>query len=111
MTSPSATTLDPHKVEAAAKNHEATRDSLAGELDAARARADGLLAASSSEATKALQQVVDGWANSVKNTLLEHMTAMVGNLRGAITDQTATDQAGMKQILDLPPVTNKFLAG
>lgn len=111
MASPNATTLDPVKVESQAVVHEGTRDDIGDELDRLKTDVAALLEASSSEATKALEQVTNGWIDSVKKSVLEHMTAMVKNLRGAVNDQTDADGANSKTILDIPLVTNQFLAG
>jgi hypothetical protein len=106
-----ATTLDPTKVEAQAGVHETTRDEIGRDLDNLRSYVTGLLSASPSEATRALARVTEDWVDSVKKSVLEHMTAMVKNLRGAVTDQTDADDASSKLILDIPLVTNKFLGG
>lgn len=105
------TKVDPQVVEKQASDYESTRDDLAGQLENSRTQAKDLVDSSSSEATKALMDIIDTWVDNTKKTMLEHMTTMAGDIRHAKDDQVAVDEQGAKAILNIPPVTSKFLAG
>lgn len=105
------TKVDPEVVEAQAKSYETTRDNLSQQLENSRTQAKSLVDASSSEATKALLDIIDTWVNNTKKTMLEHMTTMAKDIRHAKDDQLEVDSQGAKAILNIPPATSTFLGG
>jgi hypothetical protein len=105
------TKVDPEVVEAQAGKYESTRDDLDHQLETSRSTAKNLVDSSSSEATKALLDIIDSWVNNTKKTMLEHMTTMAKDIRHAKDDQLEVDSQGAKAILNIPPVTSSFLAG
>ena len=106
-----ATKVDPDVVEAQAKSYETTRDNLDQQLESSRTQAKSLVDNSSSEATKALLDIIDTWVNNTKKTMLEHMTTMAKDIRHAKDDQLEVDQNSAKAILNIPPMTSSFLGG
>ena len=106
-----STKVDPDVVEAQAKSYETTRDNLDQQLENSRTQAKSLVDSSSSEATKALLDIIDTWVNNTKKTMLEHMTTMAKDIRHAKDDQLEVDSQGAKAILNIPPATSTFLGG
>jgi uncharacterized protein YukE len=106
-----STKVDPDVVEAQASSYETTRDNLSQQLENSRTQAKNLVDSSSSEATKALLDIIDTWVNNTKKTMLEHMTTMAKDIRHAKDDQLEVDSQGAKAILNIPPATSTFLGG
>lgn len=98
-------------VEKQAKDYEGTRDDLNRQLEQARSHAHDLVSRSRSEATKALNEIIDSWVNNTQKQMLQHMTQMATDIRNAKNAQFQADQDSNKQILNLPPVTSAFLGG
>lgn len=106
-----STAVDTGQIEAQAKKHEDFGTQISSELDTLKTNVEGVLAKSSSEATKALHISTETWVQNVKKTVIEHMNAMAANIRKAAGDSAAQDETSMKQLLDVPLETGIFLGG
>jgi hypothetical protein len=104
-----STQLSPEQINTQATRHEETADAVDTQLNALKAVVEATLLASKSAATRALSTTCDNWVESVRKSVLAHLRTMAENIRREATNQEATDQESMKEILNLPMETGNFL--
>lgn len=105
------TRLSAPAVEKTAAGH----DTVAEEIDLTnlsnlKKHVDTVLSTSQSQATRALQVVMDDWIDSVRKIVLGRMRDMSAQIRSAASGTTDFDATNKQTISSLPIETGKFLS-
>lgn len=104
-----STQLNDETINQQAARHEDTAQNISGQLDVLKQQVDETLHNSRSAATQALSNTTDSWVESVRKSVLSHMTAMANDIRREARDQVALDEESMKAVLNVPMETGNFL--
>jgi hypothetical protein len=103
------TKLDPAEIHKQANLHDETRNRIDGTLSTLRSEVESLLQNSGSAATAALNTTTNNWIDTVKKSVLDHMTSMATAMRNEADGQDFADQESMDEILNLNMDTGSFL--
>ncbi|WP_370942287.1 hypothetical protein AB5J62_24560 [Amycolatopsis sp. cg5] len=104
-----STTLSPQTINQQADRHDTFAQNISDQLTQLKNEVDQTLQMSTSAATRALSTTCDNWVESVRSSVLQHMTGMANNMRREASDQEAMDQESEKAILNVPMETGNFL--
>jgi uncharacterized protein YukE len=106
-----STTLNVNQINTQAQRHDDTATEIGRQLDQLKVQVDATLQASWSGATQALQTTCDNWVESVRKSVLSHLTNMATNIRNEANNQEGTDQEAKDIInnLSMGVETSSFL--
>jgi enamine deaminase RidA (YjgF/YER057c/UK114 family) len=104
-----STQLNVTTIDQQAARHDSTAENISQQLNQLKAHVEATLAASGSAATRALSTTCDNWVESVRKSVLQHLSAMADNMRREAKNQEGTDQTSTQAILNVPMETGNFL--
>ncbi|MFE5566580.1 hypothetical protein ACFQ68_16460 [Amycolatopsis japonica] len=93
-----------------AGKHEQTAEEVDTLLTRLKGDVDNVLAASKSDATRALSSVTDQWIADVRKTVLTNLKAMAGAMRTEVNEQIQQSSDNTQSILNVPMPTANFLS-
>ncbi|MGW4133495.1 hypothetical protein [Amycolatopsis japonica] len=93
-----------------AGKHEQTAQDVDTVLTRLKGDVDNVLAASKSDATKALRSVTDQWVEDVRKTVLDNLNGMARAMRKEVNDQIQQSSDNTQSILNVPMPTANFLS-
>ena len=106
------TTVPISVIEDQAKYYETSVTDIDTILGRGRTHAQQVMDSSSSAATQALNEVIEGWVNTTRKTMLDGMTELAGLLRQEKENKVSGDQSAGGRIQNfVPPATSSFLGG
>lgn len=106
-----STQLNVTTINQQANRHDEMGADVNRQLDLVKAHVEATLAASTSEATRALSLTCDNWVESMRKNVLKHLAGMAENMRREANNQEALDSTHMQEILNIPLETGNFLSG
>ncbi|GAA5151899.1 MULTISPECIES: hypothetical protein [Amycolatopsis] len=107
----SNTAFDKAQIDAQAQRHVDMAQDIAQQLENLHVEVQNTLQGSSSQMTKALEQVYTSWKENVKKVVLDNMNLMAEAMKAEANNQEMQDTDNTRAIMNTVSPVGSFLGG